>query len=165
MSAVHQTIDTPDGPFTVVATEAGDVLASGWTSSALEALTRVRARDRPERVLAGTVAAADAVEAYYAGELRAVDDVRVELHGTEGQLAGWRVLRGIGPGRPLTYTELARAMANPNAVRAAASVCARNAVALFVPCHRVLRADGSLGGFAWGEEVKRSLLEREARQS
>lgn len=164
MTAVHQTISTPDGPFTVVANEAGGVVASGWAASALEVLSRVRVRDRPERALAGTVAATAAVAAYYAGDVRAIDDVQVELHGTEGQLAGWRALRGIEPGRPLTYTELARAMNNPRAVRAAASVCARNAVALFVPCHRVLRADGSLGGFAWGEQVKRSLLEREARE-
>ncbi|HWV48464.1 MAG TPA: MGMT family protein, partial [Microbacterium sp.] len=47
-------------------------------------------------------------------------------------------------------------------VRAAASICARNAPALFVPCHRVLRSDGSLGGFAWGLDVKQSLLAREA---
>lgn len=164
MTAVFQTISTPDGPFTVVANEAGEVVASGWAASAIEALSRVRIQNRPERVLVGTVAAAAAVEAYYAGDVRAIDEVQVELHGTEGQLTGWRALREIEPGHPLTYTELARAMNNPNAVRAAAAVCARNAVALFVPCHRVLRADGSLGGFAWGEEVKRSLLGREARQ-
>lgn len=163
MTAVFQTISTPDGPFTVVANEAGDVVASGWASSAIETLTRMRLRDRPEQVLAAPVAAADTAAAYYDGDARAIDDVRVKQYGTEGQLAGWRALRGIAPGHPLTYTELARAMNNPNAVRAAASVCAKNAVALFVPCHRVLRADGSLGGFAWGEQVKRSLLEREAR--
>ena len=82
--------------------------------------------------------------------------------GTEGQQAGWAALRRIRPGSPLTYTEFARELGNPRAVRAAASVCARNPVALFVPCHRVLRSDGSMGGFAWGEDVKRSLLEREA---
>jgi O-6-methylguanine DNA methyltransferase len=59
------------------------------------------------------------------------------------------------------YTERGRA-GQPAAVRAAASICARNAPALFVPCHRVLRSDGSLGGFAWGLDVKRSLLAREA---
>lgn len=88
--------------------------------------------------------------------------VPVELHGTDGQLAGWEQLRRIRPGDPLTYSEFADALGTPRAVRAAASVCARNPVALFVPCHRVLRADGSMGGFAWGEDVKRSLLEGEA---
>ena len=78
------------------------------------------------------------------------------------QAAGWSALRGIQPGHPLTYSEFAAALGSPSAVRAAASICARNAPALFVPCHRVLRSDGSLGGFAWGLDVKRELLAREA---
>ncbi len=77
-------------------------------------------------------------------------------------MRGWEQLRRIRPGHPQSYTEFAAAIGNPRAVRAAASACATNAPALFVPCHRVLRTDGSLGGFAWGVEVKRSLLEREA---
>ena len=162
MTHLVQTIDTPDGPFTAVAREDGAVLASGWSASAEDVLARVRAASRPVDVRSGTVAAMDAVRAYYAGELDPVMAAAVELHGTEGQLAGWEQLRRIPAGSPLTYTRFAEALGNPQAVRAAASVCARNPAALFVPCHRVLRADGSLGGFAWGEDVKRSLLEREA---
>ena len=162
MTHTVETIDTPDGPFTAVAGQDGAVIASGWTASPEEALARVREQWRPEDVRAGTVAAMDAVRSYYAGELDPVMAVPVELHGTDGQLAGWEQLRRIRPGDPLTYTEFAEALGSPRAVRAAASVCARNPVALFVPCHRVLRSDGSMGGFAWGEDVKRSLLEREA---
>ena len=66
------------------------------------------------------------------------------------------------PGQPLSYALFAERIGRPSAVRAAAAICARNAPALFVPCHRVLRTGGALGGFAWGVEVKRSLLEREA---
>ncbi len=76
--------------------------------------------------------------------------------------SGWMALRRIVPGEPLTYAAFARHLGQPAAVRAAASICARNAPALFVPCHRVLRSDGTLGGFAWGLAVKRSLLSREA---
>jgi methylated-DNA-[protein]-cysteine S-methyltransferase len=65
----------------------------------------------------------------------------------------------------VSYTELAAKAGRPEAVRAAASACARNAAALFVPCHRVLRSDGSLGGFRWGTTVKRWLLEHEASGS
>jgi len=79
------------------------------------------------------------------------------------QHAGWEALRRIAPGQPLTYAEFATALGSPNAVRAAASICARNAPALFVPCHRVLRTGGAMGGFAWGVEVKQALLDREAR--
>ena len=94
--------------------------------------------------------------------MHAIDAVPVSQTGTTLQRAGWAALRGIAPGRPLTYTEFAEALGSPSAVRAAAAICARNAPALFVPCHRVLRSDGTLGGFAWGRDVKRSLLAREA---
>lgn len=160
MTATIQTIDTPDGPFTLLADERGRVLASGWTAD--EAAVRARLKTPPADVVAGETDAADAVRAYYAGDLAAVDVVEVAQTGTPLQLAGWAALRRIDPGAPLSYTQFAAALGRPGAVRAAASICARNAPALFVPCHRVLRGDGTLGGFAWGLEVKRRLLDREA---
>lgn len=162
MTAVIQTLATPDGPFTILADERQRVLASGWTADHEVLVGRVRAADRPRDVRDGRTDAADAVAAYYGGDLAAIDDVAVAQFGTPGQLAGWAGLRRIEPGRPLTYTEFAALLGTPAAVRAAASICARNASALFVPCHRVLRSDGSLGGFAWGLEVKASLLARES---
>ena len=72
------------------------------------------------------------------------------------------MLRTVPAGEPVTYTEFAELAGRPAAVRAAAMACARNAAALFVPCHRVLRLDGSLGGFRWGLDVKRWLLAHEA---
>jgi methylated-DNA-[protein]-cysteine S-methyltransferase len=160
------TIATPDGPFTVLAQD-GVVLASGWTDSAATVIARVRTSARPAAVeqVASTDAAfaaiTAAVERYYAGEVAAIDDVPVRQFGTPLQLAGWTALRQITPGAPLSYAAFAAELGHPSAVRAAAAICARNAPALFVPCHRVLRSDGSLGGFAWGLDVKRSLLDRE----
>jgi len=72
------------------------------------------------------------------------------------------VMRDIKPGSPVTYSEFARLAGRPAAIRAAAAACARNPVALFTPCHRVLRLDGSLGGYRWGLDVKRWLLNFEA---
>lgn len=169
------TVSTPDGPFTLLVDDEGSVLASGWTDDVVRVLDRVPARARPAVadvvvVGAGTpagrlgplTAPLDAVRAYYDGDLRAVDSVPVRQVGTEWRLSGWARLREIPPGAPLSYTDLARALGSPTAVRAAASICATNAPALFVPCHRVLRSDGTLGGFAWGLVVKQSLLTREA---
>lgn len=160
--ATLDAVDTPDGTFTILADDAGRVLASGWTADAEEILARLAERHRPGRVIDGDTDAAAAVRAYYAGDLTAIDTVAVRQFGTELQRAGWAGLRRIPPGRPLSYTEFAAELERPAAVRAAASICARNAPALFVPCHRVFRADGSLGGFAWGVPVKRSLLARES---
>ncbi|MDQ1083155.1 MULTISPECIES: methylated-DNA--[protein]-cysteine S-methyltransferase [Microbacterium] len=161
-TATLQFVDTPDGPFAILADDADRVIVSGWTSDPDAVLGRLRPDRRPTEVSPGETSAADAVLAYYGGDIRAIDDVPVVQHGTTMQLAGWRALRAIAPGAPLTYTGFATALGSPSAVRAAASVCARNAVALFVPCHRVLRGDGTMGGFAWGTEVKQSLLARES---
>ncbi|WIB26349.1 MGMT family protein [Curtobacterium sp. MCSS17_015] len=160
--AVLATLSTPDGPFTVLEDDRGRVLASGWTADAERVFARIAERHRPTRVLDGHVAAADAVDAYYAGETDHVMQVPVHQVGTDLFAEGWRRLRDVPAGTTLTYTAFASVMGRPDAVRAAASVCARNAPALFVPCHRVLRSDGSLGGFAWGLDVKRALLERES---
>jgi methylated-DNA-[protein]-cysteine S-methyltransferase len=160
MTATIQTLDTADGPFTILVDDRQRVLASGWTGEPGAILERLRASERPAAKEGETDAAA-AVRAYYTGDVRAIDDVEVAQHGTEMQLAGWRALRRIEPGHPLTYSEFAVLLGHPSAVRAAASICARNAPALFVPCHRVLRTGGALGGFAWGVEVKRALLDRE----
>ncbi|MGL3199956.1 MULTISPECIES: methylated-DNA--[protein]-cysteine S-methyltransferase [Curtobacterium] len=160
--ATIQTLDTPDGPFTVLEDPEGRVLASGWTDSFERILGRLAERHRPDRVVDGRVASAEAVDAFYVGEVEHAMQVPVRQAGTELFTEGWRQLRLIPAGAVLTYREFAAAMGRPDAVRAAASVCARNAPALFVPCHRVLRSDGTLGGFAWGLDVKRSLLERES---
>jgi methylated-DNA-[protein]-cysteine S-methyltransferase len=162
MNAIIQTIETPDGPFTILADEHQRVLSSGWTADQATIVARLSAQGRPTQVRERDTDAAASALAFYAGDLSAIDAVAVKQTGTTLQLAGWSALREIEPGEPLTYTSFAARLGNPRAVRAAASICARNAPALFVPCHRVLRSDGTLGGFAWGLDVKASLLEREA---
>lgn len=160
--ATIDVVDTADGPFTILAADDGAVLGAGWSTSAEDILERIHPSVRPASVHVGSLAAADAVRAYYRGDLSAIGSVMVRQQGTELQVSGWNALREVPPGAPLTYAALAdRLGQGPGAVRAVAAVCARNAAALFVPCHRVLRTDGSLGGFAWGLDVKRSLLDRE----
>ena len=103
-----------------------------------------------------------AITRYHDGDLGAVDDVPVRQRSGPFLEHAWEVLRTVPAGAPVSYTEYAAKAGRPAAVRAAASACARNAAALFVPCHRVLRNDGSLGGFRWGLPVKRWLLDHEA---
>jgi methylated-DNA-[protein]-cysteine S-methyltransferase len=159
------TVPTPTGPFTVLATRDHDgaeaVLASGWTAEPGELLLLVHRSLRPESVTAGTPAALDAVEAYLAGDVAAVDRVRVRQLSGPFLTEAWDVLRTVPAGRPDTYAAFAGRCGRPAAIRAAAQACARNAAALFVPCHRVLGSDGGLGGFRWGTPVKRWLLDHE----
>jgi methylated-DNA-[protein]-cysteine S-methyltransferase len=161
--AYSSTVDTPIGPFTAVVTGDGAVLASGWTTE-LDALLPVIAPAlRPAEVRArpdlGPVT--DAVRAYHAGELSAIDAIPVRQSSGEFIRRAWEILRTVPPGKPTSYTDFAALAGRPDAIRAAAAACARNAAGLFVPCHRILRSDGSLGGFRWGLPVKRWLLDHE----
>ncbi len=87
----------------------------------------------------------------------------LDLRGTVFQLRVWQALRQIPRGETRSYSEVAREMGEPNATRAVARACATNRVALVVPCHRVVGANGSLTGYRWGVERKRALLESERR--
>jgi AraC family transcriptional regulator, regulatory protein of adaptative response / methylated-DNA-[protein]-cysteine methyltransferase len=90
-------------------------------------------------------------------------DLPLDVRGTAFQRRVWQALQKIPVGRKVTYTEVARRIGLPKAVRAVAGACAANNIAVAIPCHRVIRTDGSLSGYAWGIERKRLLLEREAQ--
>ncbi len=87
----------------------------------------------------------------------------LDLHGTAFQKRVWEALRGIPPGTTTTYAALARRLGQPTATRAVAGACAANPLAVIVPCHRVIRADGSLAGYHWGLARKAALLDRERK--
>ena len=88
--------------------------------------------------------------------------IPLDVKGTAFQEACWKALREIPPGETRSYAEIAAAAGNPGAVRAAGSANARNNVAVLIPCHRVIRTGGDLGGYAYGLDIKRELLAREA---
>ena len=90
-------------------------------------------------------------------------NVPLDLRGTAFQRRVWQKLQEIPVGKKVTYAEVARRIGLPKAVRAVAGACAANNLAVAIPCHRVVRTDGSLSGYAWGIERKRVLLERESR--
>lgn len=87
--------------------------------------------------------------------------IPLDVQGTAFQEAVWRELRRIPPGETRSYADIAAAIGRPGAVRATGTANGANNVAVLIPCHRVVRADGSLGGYAYGEAIKRDLLERE----
>lgn len=157
------TVETSLGPFTVLVDTDGAVLASGWTADAeqLRGLIHPTLRPAELRPRGSLGVVTDAVVDYHRGDLTAIDAVPVRQHSGEFLRYAWEILRTVPAGSPVTYTDFAARAGRPAATRAAANACARNAVALFVPCHRVIRTDGSLGGFRWGLPVKRRLLDHE----
>jgi AraC family transcriptional regulator of adaptative response/methylated-DNA-[protein]-cysteine methyltransferase len=89
-------------------------------------------------------------------------DLPLDVRGTVFQQRVWQALREIPAGSTASYTEIAERIGSPKAVRAVAQACAANAIAVAIPCHRVVRQDGALSGYRWGVERKRALLDREA---
>jgi AraC family transcriptional regulator of adaptative response/methylated-DNA-[protein]-cysteine methyltransferase len=90
-----------------------------------------------------------------------LSDLPTAQVGTEFQHSVWHYIRGIPRGTVATYAEVAAAIGRPRAVRAVANACACNTVALAIPCHRIVRSDGSLGGYRWGIRLKQRLLSLE----
>jgi AraC family transcriptional regulator of adaptative response/methylated-DNA-[protein]-cysteine methyltransferase len=89
-------------------------------------------------------------------------DLPLDVRGTAFQQRVWQVLRAIPSGRRISYAELAQLAGVPRGARAVASACAANAIAVAIPCHRVVRNDGTISGYRWGVDRKAELLNREA---
>jgi methylated-DNA-[protein]-cysteine S-methyltransferase len=102
-----------------------------------------------------------AVTSYFSGDLTALDDLPVDQPGGDFYQACWKAMREVKPGETVTYTELADRAGHRRAVRAAAAACARNLIAPIVPCHRILRTNGTLGGYYYGLPTKEWLLAHE----
>lgn len=150
---------TDFGPLLVAATERGICRVAFEPDDAVLRERFPNARIEPGgAVLEGLLA--DAVD-YVTKPGRAMT-LPLDVRGTAFQQAVWRELSRIPPGETLSYAALAARAGNPKAVRAVGSACGANPVAVLIPCHRAVRADGSLGGYAWGLEVKEKLLAREA---
>jgi methylated-DNA-[protein]-cysteine S-methyltransferase len=101
------------------------------------------------------------LRAYFAGDLHALDDIEVSLEGTPFQRRVWAQLQKIPVGQTISYLQLATAIGKPKAVRAVGAANGRNPVALVVPCHRVIAADGKLQGYGGGLDRKAWLLRHE----
>jgi len=167
--------NTPPETLTLdhVATPAGEVLLVTDAEGAVRALDFADYEERMLRLLRrhwGPIMLArgdappmvrDAVRGYFAGDVTALDGLTVRTNGTAFQRAVWAGLRTIPAGQTRTYGQLAAAIGSPRAVRAAGLANGQNPVAVIVPCHRVIGANGALTGYAGGIERKRWLLTHE----
>ncbi len=156
------TVETPLGWALVAATERGICMtALGDERDSLRAALRQRF---PSAELiaedAGLKQWADRIVRFITAPEQNLD-LPLDIRGTAFQARVWRALQKIPLGRTASYSEIAAALGQPKAVRAVAQACAANKLALIVPCHRVIRSDGDLGGYRWGLERKRALLARE----
>lgn len=131
-----------------------------------EQLVRLLQDRFPKATLIGGDAAFESLVAQVVGLVEAPQrglSLPLDVRGTAFQQRVWQALRAIPAGSTVSYAELAQRIGAPSAVRAVAGACAANAIAVAIPCHRVVRTDGSLSGYRWGVERKRALLIREKK--
>jgi AraC family transcriptional regulator of adaptative response/methylated-DNA-[protein]-cysteine methyltransferase len=166
---VHATRETTLGPLMMAATRRG-VCFVQFGESAEALLAQLAAEFPKAALLPAALAAAAPLDDWMAAlaahfeQAAPRPDLPLDLRGTAFQIRVWRFLLSVKPGDVVSYSEVAAGAEKPRAVRAAASACAANRIALLIPCHRALRADGSLGGYRWGLERKRALLDAERRE-
>ena len=155
---------TPIGDMFIVADREGNLRATFWTDDE-EDLRRVLARHYGAEIELESArnphGLTAAMEAYFAGDLHAIDKLPVETAGTPFQREVWRALRGIPCGTTISYAQLAQRIGRPAAVRAVGLANGSNPIGVVVPCHRVIGANGSLTGYGGGIERKRWLLDHE----
>lgn len=164
-SVTYRYVDSPVGELLVAATERGVVYLAFACEESAEVLALLNNKIGPATMGTSPVLtlAAAQLDEYFAGARRTFS-VPIDEALTSGfRQRVQRLLTDIPYGATTTYAQLADAAANPKAARAVGSACARNPVPIIVPCHRVLRSDGSLGGYRGGVEAKRFLLELETR--
>ena len=158
---LRTTLKTPVGALSLISRE-HILIAAGFTSQD-ELLSSISKQDRQleSKKVSQIPIISDLVSDYFDGDLRALDGIKVDQEGEKFSQSAWRVMRKISPGRTLTYADLAKRAGSEDAVRAAGSACARNLIALVVPCHRIVKTGGALGNYAYGLKYKQCLLSHE----
>lgn len=158
-------IDTPVGQVLVVTDADGAVRALDFHDFEPRMMRLLTRHCGAFKLVTGTAPAGvrDAVVAYFSGDANALNDVKTRTGGTAFQQAVWAALRAIPAGQTRTYGQIAQAVGSPRAVRATGMANGQNPIALIVPCHRVIGANGTLTGYAGGVDRKRWLLAHEAK--
>lgn len=156
------TMESPVGPL-VVGARSGRVCLVAFASDADAVVGRLERHVGPvERVdHPDPGGAVSVLGRYFAGDIAAIDELELDPIGTEFQRSVWSALRAVPAGETTSYGEVAAAIGAPGAIRAVGSANGANPIVVIVPCHRVVRSDGSLGGYGGGLDRKRWLLAHE----
>ena len=161
MTIISETMKTPFGELTILVNENKPVtvIGSGF-GSARDLINRVRVT-RPEILVASgklPKVITTAVTNWLDGNVQAFAQISMYQIGADFRQECWQAMREIKPGQTISYSRLAQQTSSPTAVRAAATACAQNLIAPLIPCHRIIKTDGSLGRYGYGESIKKELL-------
>ena len=158
---LRSSIKTPVGTLALISRDQ-ILLAAGFTThdELIPGLSQAD-RDSEFKKVNSLPVISDLLNDYFDGELRALDGIKVDQPGEKFSQSAWKNMRKVAPGKVISYAELAKKSGSPDAVRAAGSACARNLIAVVVPCHRIVKTGGALGNYAYGLEYKDWLLRHE----
>mgnify|MGYP003334401561 FL=1 len=161
MTLLLSTLNTPIGNLNLIADE--HVLL-GANLSNIKALTDSLGADdsiREIKSVAKIPVLSQLIEDYFDGDISALNSIRVRQPGAPFSQEAWKAMKKVRPGSVISYSDLAARAGSPAAVRAAGSACAKNAIVLIVPCHRIVKTGGTLGNYAYGLNKKEWLLHHE----
>lgn len=158
---LRSTVKTPIGALSIISREQ-ILLAAGFAShdELSKGLSQIDKESDAKRVSTIPVVS-DLLDDYFDGDLFALDGISVDQPGERFSQQAWKGMRKVSPGKVISYADLAKKAGSPDAVRAAGSACARNLIAVVVPCHRIVKTGGALGNYAYGLKYKEWLLRHE----
>ena len=161
MTLLLSTLSTPIGSLNLIADE--HVLLAANLSN-LKALKESLSQEDSEKTIKSISRIpiiTDLIGDYFDGDLAALNAISVRQPGAAFSQAAWKAMKKVKPGKVISYGELAERAGSPAAVRAAGTACAKNAIVLIVPCHRIVKTGGALGNYAYGLDKKAWLLRHE----
>ena len=161
MTLISTATKTPVGTLHLICDE--HVLLSATFGGMNAAIASLEPEDVSRKVLTVKTipVVSDLITSYFYGDIEAINAIVVRQPGASFSQAAWKAMRKVKPGKTLSYADLASRAGSPAAVRAAGSACAKNAIVVVVPCHRIVKTGGALGNYAYGLDAKEWLLRHE----
>ena len=161
MTLLLSTLSTPIGNLNLIADEHVLLAANLSNVKALKESLSQKDSERDIKSISRIPIISDLIGDYFDGDIAALNAISVRQPGAPFSQAAWKVMKKVKAGNVISYGELAERAGSPNAVRAAGSACAKNAIVLVVPCHRIVKTGGALGNYAYGLDKKEWLLRHE----
>ena len=161
MTLLLSTLSTPIGNLNLIADEHVLLAANLSNIKALKESLSQEDSDRDIQSISRIPIISDLISDYFDGDIAALNAISVRQPGASFSQAAWKEMKKVKAGKVISYGELAERAGSPAAVRAAGSACAKNAIVLVVPCHRIVKTGGALGNYAYGLDKKGWLLRHE----
>ena len=161
MTLLLSTLATPIGSLNLIADQHILLAANLSTLKALKESLGADDSIRAIKSVAKIPVISDLIDDYFDGDIAAINSIHVRQPGAPFSQAAWKAMKKVRPGKVISYSDLAERAGSPAAIRAAGSACAKNAIVLVVPCHRIVKTGGALGNYAYGLSKKEWLLNHE----